>query len=104
MTLASIEIKTEHDDLLQYFTTYAMQSNEDKIFIGVTNFGITDEKWFTLKDDKYLPYIPSFFPGNPSNSGGNEHCLEVIKHPSGTLVNDISCDATRKFVCEAENP
>jgi hypothetical protein len=43
------------------------------------------------------PLYMSWAPGEPSNSGGIEDCVELL--PDGNW-NDVPCDVTRPFACE----
>jgi len=56
-----------------------------------------DGVW-TWSDGSAITYN-NWYPDNPSNTGGNEHCMEIYS-PSEKKWNDNNCANKFKFVCK----
>ena len=95
----------------QLFEPTSLYMNE-KVFKIATEISSTGRKWVDVhyRDDqrnfKYasglpMSVIPPWSASNPSNSGGNEHCVEFNK-VGKAVWNDIRCDRKFMSVCESK--
>lgn len=81
MSLAKLETKSEHDDLI--FTFRQSVSLPDRAYVGISLYS--------------APYSVTYFPGQPSGDGT---CLEVLREAGHTGINDLACTHMRHFICE----
>lgn len=72
-----------------------------RLAAGRTWIGYSDEAheghWTTVTGK--TPTFTHWRPGEPNNSGGNEHCAEWIAADGGW--NDVACDAPHVGLCSA---
>uniref|UniRef100_A0A1Q3FPW5 Putative salivary c-type lectin n=1 Tax=Culex tarsalis TaxID=7177 RepID=A0A1Q3FPW5_CULTA len=60
--------------------------------------------WITTGKQIWRPnFYLNWYPGEPNNAGGNEHCVEVYQE-SLARWNDRDCNVRHGFVCELVNP
>lgn len=96
-----------HNEIRQIASDYTVAgSTKDLVWIGYTDLE-SEGTWKFLNGDLYdannrgqssVLYWTS--PGEPSNSGGNEHCA-AIAYWSGTLyLNDDVCSKAFRGLCE----
>lgn len=52
--------------------------------------------WLTSKS---VVEFAKWYPGNPSNSQGNENCMELM-HNVSPHWNDNTCTKTQHYICE----
>ncbi|XP_016946453.1 C-type lectin 37Da-like [Drosophila biarmipes] len=60
--------------------------------------------WFSTGDPVTLKI---WYPGEPNNWGGNEHCDELgFRGDSNNynVLNDRPCETTRRYICERSYP
>ncbi|KAL9702075.1 hypothetical protein quinque_005593 [Culex quinquefasciatus] len=59
--------------------------------------------WITTGKQIWRPnFYLNWYPGEPNNAGGNEHCVEVYKE-SANRWNDKDCSVRQRFVCQLDN-
>jgi C-type mannose receptor len=71
-------------------------------WVGGNDLQVEGEwKWFTSNEK--VTYS-TWHPGNPSNSGGNENCMEILdgdgSGPKKPLWNDKVCHAFQRYICQ----
>jgi len=60
--------------------------------------------WITNESWSWLPAIyPPWGGSNPSNSGGNEHCVE-LHGGNNDNFNDDTCSKSNRRICEYTPP
>lgn len=95
--LALPKNKDEDDQIMR---TIGFRPQRDReVFYWISGNDQQEEgKWIDNNTGEQLLYT-NFDPSNPSNSRGNEHCLEVA--PTYLSWNDRDCDAVGTgYVCE----
>ena len=96
MELASFDIPNEIEFLL---TGYEKLTNKpSNTWIGYTDEG--QEGIWTNNKINLLPKNVGFHNGEPSNSEGKEHCLEVCFLNNQYKFNDNQCFRLHHFICE----
>uniref|UniRef100_A0A8C5QKF4 C-type lectin domain-containing protein n=1 Tax=Leptobrachium leishanense TaxID=445787 RepID=A0A8C5QKF4_9ANUR len=78
--------KQEVDNLLPYY-------KEERYWIGLRKDGKNEWKWL---DGTALGY-ENWGSGEPNNNEGKENCTEIRE----TFWNDVSCDSSVLYICEA---
>ena len=79
----------------------------NQVWIGGTD-AASEDAWVWSPSNTPLSYT-NWAGGEPSNSGGAEHCLEFILdwvHRVDWIPgqwNDDSCDRLKKYVCQQPN-
>ncbi|XP_076070872.1 perlucin-like protein [Mytilus galloprovincialis] len=68
------------------------------LWIGATVF--SERNWLWIVDFSNTTST-DWYPGQPSNSGGNQDCLEMRKSHNYQW-NDIMCSTTNGYICESE--
>ncbi|XP_053406407.1 perlucin-like [Mercenaria mercenaria] len=95
--LAEIEDATENNFLINEVNVLGFS-----FWVGGNDLQVEGEwKWFSSKTAvKYS----TWHPGNPSNNGGDENCMEILdgdgKGPQKPLWNDKQCHAYQRYICE----
>ncbi|XP_078542298.1 lectin-like [Lissotriton helveticus] len=102
--LASVHSQTE-DSYIQQLVFNSVKRNPE-IWIGASDKN--QNKTFLWTDGSPWDF-QAWHQGQPSNSGGQESCLQFnfvtlrsSKEPG--LWNDVSCTTSMPFVCKAKNP
>lgn len=90
-TLATGRSRRSFDEIRKHYGNHRM-------WIGVTD--MNHENKFEYADGGPVSY-KMFLAGQPSNSGGNEHCVEANtdKNQPG-YWNDNNCDVKQSFLCQ----
>lgn len=96
-TLVEIENANENNFLLSEVNTLG-----SRYWIGGNDLRVEGEwKWQTTNNA--ITYA-TWCPGNPSNSRGDENCLEIVdcdgSGPLKSLWNDLQCHSFQKYICE----
>ncbi|XP_046585423.1 perlucin-like, partial [Haliotis rubra] len=94
--LASISNRDE-DSFLE---GYALRHGRAQRYrLGATDLNL-EGRW--MWEGQRRMYYRHWSPGNPSNSGGQEHCLELENKHGKYVWNDNRCDGPLHFICEKE--
>merc|ERR1712013_195064 len=76
--------------------TFVASLSNERVWLGGND--LQKEGHWTWTDGSATTY-GNWFPDNPSNHGGNEHCMELY-HSSEKKWNDHDCANKFKFVCK----
>jgi hypothetical protein len=78
------------------------QSIPGDVFIGLWDEDCAADACTYEWVDGTLPTFTRWRAGEPNNTGGGEHCAQLIKIGGGW--NDVSCDNRLRFLCETTCP
>lgn len=60
--------------------------------------------WITTGQQIWRPnFYLNWYPGEPNNAGGNEHCVELYQE-SEARWNDRDCSTRHGYICQLDNP
>ncbi|XP_071173589.1 galactose-specific lectin nattectin-like [Mytilus edulis] len=95
--LAEVHSKPQSDFLVNLAKTYGPGQSywlggRDDVIEGI---------WMWASADQVFNYT-DWYPGEPSNSGGNENCL--VYGAVALKWNDTPCRNAYRFICEKEYP
>ncbi|KAK7494791.1 hypothetical protein BaRGS_00013918 [Batillaria attramentaria] len=92
--LAEIHSAAENN----YLANMVRSHGGSAVWIGLEDFAIEGE--FVWSTTRKTPDYTSWLPGQPSNSGGHEDCVELR---AGGSWNDAHCVSnTFRFICQSE--
>ncbi|KAL9703180.1 hypothetical protein quinque_006698 [Culex quinquefasciatus] len=91
-------------DLLEKALAAAKAPQKGAFFIAGTNLGAKGSwLWISTNRKVGTPYgYTRWHPGQPDNSGNNEHCMEIW-YVNGAFWNDYQCDKKRGYILLALN-
>lgn len=76
----------------------------DRCWIGMHDRTV-EGRWEFLDftDDSTSDLVVAWYPANPNNAGGNEHCGEILNYQSRSIsINDIPCTSRFYGCCEVK--
>ena len=92
--LASIHSQAEHDQMIELLKMY----DAKRAWIGGNDVG-QEREWRWVDGSTFR--WTKWYPGEPNNSGGNEHCMELVGDAWVKNVwNDQSCDEQFMSICK----
>jgi Lectin C-type domain len=104
---ASNQCKACNMNLVTFDTTeeaeYFMKAANEPLWVGINDIErTTNPRSFVQVNGVPFPTVRfPWYPGEPNNSGGNEHCVDSTKWDTNGGYNDLPCSQVLKFACES---
>ncbi|VEN61889.1 unnamed protein product [Callosobruchus maculatus] len=101
MKLVSIQSNEESENLIAGLRSFLEVSENVKFWTSGKKFG---NNWIWESTGRPAHYT-NWAKGEPTNSGGDENCIEVsFNSDTKTLEwNDLNCDRQNYFICESRD-
>ena len=75
----------------------------NRCWIGMHDRTVEGRWEFLDFTDSTSDLVVAWYPGNPNNAGGNEHCGEILNYQSRSIsINDIPCTSRFYGCCEVK--
>ncbi|XP_065939193.1 perlucin [Magallana gigas] len=98
--LVAIQTQSENEFIYQHLLSIPQHRDNDFWIGGTDEF--VEGHWVWISTMQRLGFT-DWYPGNPSDSGSNEDCLEIMVGLSASprhYWNDEDCSKKANFICE----